>query len=112
VTSLHRINLYVLGAMLIAVAPLGRQALIGVALGGVIAIANLRMLERGVTRLLGGPAPNGLALRMLLHLRMGLLFALVAVVLLRTQIDPIAFTAGLSSVVPTVLWHGWRAREP
>jgi hypothetical protein len=112
VAALHRRNLYVLGAMLIAAAPFGPRTLMSLALGGVIAMANLRLLERGVTRLLGGPVPNGVALRLLLHLRMGLLFAMVAVVLLRTKVEPIPFSVGLSSVVPAVLWHGWRTREP
>jgi hypothetical protein len=112
VASLHGRNACVVSVLLLAAAPFGARALASVALGGAIAAVNLRLLERSVARLLGRAAqPSSLGLRLVLHVRMGLLFGVVAAALLSRRVDPIPFTVGMSSFVAAVLWHGWRSRE-
>jgi hypothetical protein len=109
--ALLRRHALVCAAFALASIPLGERTLIGVIAGCAIALVNLRGLERSVHRMLGGPqAPHPFVLRIFLHLRIGLLLALVAVVLLRGGVAPLAFTVGLSSIVPAVLWHGWKSR--
>jgi hypothetical protein len=110
-SRLRQRHMWVLCAVLLIALPFGQRALLSAALGGAISIVNLRLLEHSVQRLLGGPqGPQPLALRLLLHLRLVFLFGLIAAVLLRTRLEPLAFTAGLSSAVPAVLWHGWKTR--
>jgi hypothetical protein len=113
VASLQGRHACVVAVFLLAAAPFGSRVLISTAVGGALALINLRLLERSVSRLLGtsGAPPNGIALRLFLHLRLGLLFGLVAFVLRSGRVDAISFTVGLSSIVPAVLWHGWQSRE-
>lgn len=104
--SLHTKNALILGVFLAAAAPFGGSALAGVSIGGVIQVVNLRGLERSVSGMLRGAGSGGVALQALLGLRLLLLLGLVGVVLVTLPVPPIAFVAGLSSVVPAVLWHG------
>ena len=110
--ALLRRQLYVSLAMVALSLPLGAKSALAVGLGAVISLANLRLLVRSVVRMLQPGSPSGgLILRLFLHLRLVALFAIVALVLVRTELPPIEFTAGLSSVVPAALWHGWCCRE-
>lgn len=92
--------------------PFGVAVLQSVALGGALAAVNLRLLERSVVvPLCAAPSGGGILLRLFLHMRLGLLFAVLAAVLLSERVEPLPLTLGLSSAVPAVLWHGWRNRE-
>ncbi|MFQ5514371.1 MAG: ATP synthase subunit I [Myxococcota bacterium] len=107
--SVQTRNTLILMGVLLAALPFGRGALASAALGGVIQIVNLRALERSVRGMLA-LARHGQArgFRALLALRLVLVLGVVAVVLLTQPVVPLAFTAGLSTVVPAVLWHGLR----
>lgn len=110
--SLHLKNACVLAVFCVLALPFGASALQAVALGGALAAVNLRMLERGVVMpLCAAPTSDGIFLRLFLHMRLGLLFAVLAAVLLSERAEPLPLTLGLSSAVPAVLWHGWRNRE-
>jgi hypothetical protein len=111
VASLHLKNACVLAVFCLLAAPFGASVLKSVALGGMLAAVNLRLLERSVIAPLTAPDGGGIVLRLFLHMRMGLLFAVLAVVLLSERAEPLPLTLGLSSAVPAVLWHGWRNRE-
>ena len=109
---LSRRHLCVLALLVLGSLPFGQPAFSGVALGGLLSLINLRLLERSVANMLGAPGgPNGLAMRLFLHMRLLLLFGLVVFVLVRVKLPLIPFTIGLSSAVPSVLWHGWQTRE-
>ncbi len=101
--SLHTKNALILVLFLGAAAPFGWAALMSVAIGGGIQVVNLRGLERSVGGMLR--SAGGL-LQALFALRLLLLLALVGIVMATLPVQPLAFTLGLSTVVPAVLWHG------
>ncbi len=103
--SLHTKNALILVLFLGAAAPFGWAALMSVAIGGGIQVVNLRGLERSVGGMLRTSGVGGL-LQGLLALRLLLLLALVGIVMATLPVQPLAFTLGLSTVVPAVLWHG------
>ncbi len=109
--TLHAKHLLVLGIALCASIPYGWRAVASVGLGGGIQIVNLRVLERGVAAMFSASAQNrpaGLT-RVLFGLRWAAFLAVIALALLSLPLAPIAFAAGLSCVVPTVIWHGLSA---
>ena len=106
--TVHSRNAWVLALALLAASPFGWRVLASLLLGGGIQIVNLRGLERSVLWLTrtpdqGRPAAGA---RAFLRLRLGLLLGVVAAVLLAVPVEPFAFVAGLSTVVPAVIWHG------
>ena len=105
--SIHAKNLVVLLVALLAATLCGWNALASLALGGGIQIVNLRALERGVAAMLTRAAAGQTSgARALLSLRWLLTLGLVALTLLTLPVDPIAFSIGLSTLVPAVIWHG------
>ena len=106
--SIHAKNALSFAVLFAATLPLGRELSTAVAVGGVLQVFNLVLLERGVGWLLGTLAPSGGGLvRALISLRFGFLFGLWAVLLIAFRLDPIGFAVGFSSVVPAMLWHGF-----
>ena len=98
----------ILGLVLLVAWPFGWMAVVGVAVGGSIQIVNLWGLERSVWALLGLAREGlGFAGQLMLGLRFVMLLTAVAVILVRTPLEPVALLAGLSVSVPAVLWHGW-----
>ena len=113
-TSIHRKNALILGIALLGAAPFGWGAVASVALGGGIQVLNLRGLERGVQAMVGLAAGGQTgAARALVAVRWVLLLGAVALCLVALPVQPIAFSVGLSVIVPTVIWHGLEtARSP
>jgi hypothetical protein len=99
-------NALVLSGVVLAATPFGWRAAASVALGGVMQIINLGGLERSVAALVGLAVAGNAAGRALIAGRWLLFLGAVFVALLALPIEPLAFVAGLSTVVPTVLWHG------
>ncbi len=109
VASVQTRNAEVLALVLVGAIPFGWRAIASVAIGGSIQMVNLRLLERSVSGLIQDPDPaRGRAFRALLALRLVLTLGMVGVVLLSSPVEPLAFTLGLSTVVPAVIWHGLR----
>ncbi len=105
--SLHQKHACVLALAIAIAIPYGWRAAGSVALGGGMQIVNLRALERSVSAMLGLAASGrGAGIGALLQLRLLLLLAAVGVVLFATPVQPLAFGLGLTSLVPTVVWHG------
>ena len=109
VASVQTRNAEVLALVLLATIPLGWRAVASVAIGGSIQMVNLRLLERSVSGLIQDADPaRSRAFRALLALRLVLMLGMVGAVLLLSPVEPLAFTLGLSTVVPAVIWHGLR----
>jgi hypothetical protein len=109
--SLHAKHLLVLALAVAGAIPYGLHAVWSLAAGGGIQVVNLTVLERSVRALLGAGA-TAPAAQALLALRLLLLFAAVTFVLVATDVQPLAFLAGLLTVVPALLWHGLSAPAP
>lgn len=87
--------------------PLGSRIALGVALGGALQLVGLRLLERGVTWMLGlaGQGQGGVA-AVLVVLRLVGVLAAAALILVAFPVHPLAFAFGFSTAVPALLWHG------
>ena len=108
--SLRSASLQAKHAALLALAiagaiPYGTHAVWSLALAGGIQVLNLAVLERSVRLAVTehGSAP---AARVVLMLRLLILFAAVFLALRPLRADPIPFFVGLCLVVPATLWHG------
>ena len=97
----------VIALALVASMGLGARFAFSVALGGGMQIINLWWLERSV-RAWVARAQTGetRGVSRAAGLRLMLLLATVGVVLLWGPVEPVPFTIGLSTAVPTVIWHG------
>ena len=113
--SLHAKYTIVLALAFAGAIPYGCLAAWSLALGGGIQVLNLTALERSVRAVLfagrarGNAAPVAHAA---LLLRALLFFVAVTYVLVAVPVQPIAFLAGLLTIVPAVLWHGLAAPAP
>jgi ATP synthase I chain len=85
--------------------PYGCLAVWSLALAGGIQVLNLAVLERSVRLVVAenGSAP---AARVFFMLRLFLVFGAIAAALGLFGARPLPFVAGLSVVVPAVIWHG------
>ena len=111
--GLHGKHAVVLALAIAAAIPYGWRAAGSVAAGGGMQIVNLKALERSVAGMLGLAASGrALGATLLLQLRLVVLLLAVGVVLFATPVLPLAFVLGLSTAVPTVVWHGLTARWP
>jgi len=113
--SLHAKYLIVLALAFAVGFPYGCHAAWSLALGGGIQVLNLTALERSVRAALSAGRASGNAApvaQLALFLRALLFFVAVAFVLVAVPVQPIAFLAGLLTVVPAVLWHGLAASTP
>ncbi len=99
-------NALVLSGAVLVATPFGWRAVASVALGGVMQIINLGGLERSVAALVGLAVAGNAAGRALIAGRWLVFLGAVFVALLALPIEPLALLVGLSTVVPTVLWHG------
>ena len=109
--SLHAKHLLVLALAIAGAIPYGFHAVGSLAAGGGIQVLNLTVLERSVRALLGAGAAAPAA-QLLLALRLVLFFTAIAFVLFATDVQPLAFLAGLLVVVPALIWHGLTAPAP
>ena len=85
----------------------GTSALASAALGSGMQAVNLFWLERSVRGWLQQAAAGQSGMGQLAAVRLLALLGGVTVVLFWLPVDVIAFTVGISSAVPAVLWHGW-----
>jgi hypothetical protein len=110
--SLHARHACVAAALVGGAAMFGTSALAGVALGSGMQAVNLFWLERSVQGWLQQAAAGHSGVAQQAAVRLLALLASVAAVLFWVPVDTVAFTVGISSAVPAVLWHGWvRARQ-
>ncbi len=110
--SLHTRHACVAAALVGGAAMFGTSALASVALGSGMQAVNLFWLERSVQSWLQQAAACDSGAARLASVRLLALLAGVAAVLFSIPVDVVAFTVGISSAVPAVLWHGWvRARR-
>ena len=110
--SLHTRHACIAVALVGGAAMFGTSALASVALGSGMQAVNLFWLERSVQGWLQQAADGHAGVAQQAALRLIALLASVGAVLLWLPVDTIAFTVGISSAVPAVLWHGWvRARR-
>lgn len=110
--SLHTRHAYVAAALVGGAAMFGTSALASVALGSGMQAVNLFWLERSVQGWLQQAAAGHTGVAQQAAVRLIALLASVGCVLVWIPVDTIAFTVGISSAVPAVLWHGWaRARR-
>ena len=105
--SLHTRHACVAAALVGGAAMFGTSALAGVALGSGMQAVNLFWLERSVQGWLQQAAAGHTGVAQQAAVRLLALLASVGVVLLWVPVDTMAFTVGISSAVPAVLWHGW-----
>jgi hypothetical protein len=107
--SLHAKYSIVLALAFAGAISYGFHAAWSLALGGVIQVLNLAILERSVRAVLsagGGTGNLAPIAQLVLFLRTVLFFTAVIYVLTSTSVQPLAFLAGLLVIVPAVLWHG------
>ncbi len=95
-----------LALLLFAAAPLGSRALLSAALGGALEALNLFGLEWGVRSLTGPAGAGTAAVGLLVAARVLLVLVSLGAVMLLVPVDPLWFAIGLSSAVPSVIWHG------
>lgn len=110
VPSLHAIHLGLLAVALAGSIPYGWSATASLALGGGIQVLNLRALERSVRLMVASTVESGSRARVAAHaasgLRLLLLLALLAWVMVATPVAPLPFGIGLLLVVPALAWYG------
>ena len=108
--SLHAIHLGLLAVALAGSIPYGWSATASLALGGGIQVLNLRALERSVRLIVASTVETGSRARLAAHaasgLRLLLLLALLAWVMVATPVEPLPFAIGLLLVVPALGWYG------
>jgi hypothetical protein len=105
--SIHAKNALILALALLGAMPYGVPAVWSVALGGGIQVVNLKGLERAVAWLVSlAPRRPSALLQLVLAARFVAVLAAAGVALWMLPVEPIAFAAGLSTVVPAVIWHG------
>jgi hypothetical protein len=110
--SLHTRHACVAAALVGGAAMFGTGALASAALGSGMQAVNLFWLERSVEGWLRQSADGHAGVAGQAAVRLLALLASVGAVLLWIPVDIPAFTLGISSAVPAVLWHGWvRARR-
>jgi len=110
--SLHAKYLIVLALAIAGGIPYGCHAAGSLALGGGIQVLNLTALERSVRAVVSegrGAQRAAPIVQLALFLRTLLFFVAVIFVLAAVPVQPIAFLAGLLTVVPAVIWHGLTA---
>jgi hypothetical protein len=114
-SSIHGLHALLLAVAVAGAIPYGWHAAGSLALGGVIQVLNLRLLERSVRLIIGTSVEGGRGTGLVVHaaaaLRLLLFFAAVAWVLTQTRVEPLAFGAGLLLVLPALTWHTLR-RDP
>ncbi len=95
--SIHRLNL-ILAGIFIAIAALafGRAAVLGVAVGALLACANFWGIHQLVRISMAAHGRGRAALQLLIVLKMGALIFLVFLALRHLDMSPAAFAVGLS----------------
>ncbi len=110
--SLHTRHACVAAALVGGAAMFGTSAAASAALGSGMQAVNLFWLERSVQGWLQQAAAGQSGVGPLAAARLLALLGGVAAVLFWMPVEILAFTVGISSAVPAVLWHGWvRARR-
>jgi hypothetical protein len=104
--SLHAKHTVVALVLIGAAAWFGKSAWTSAALGSGMQAVNLFWLERSVQGWLQGAASGQGGVAQRAALRLMALLAGVAAVLFWLPVELVAFTVGISSAVPAVLWHG------
>ncbi|MCE2390307.1 MAG: ATP synthase subunit I [Proteobacteria bacterium] len=105
--SLHAKHALLVGLAFGGAIAYGLHAAASLLAGGGIQVLNLKVLERGVRRLVGpaGPASGALGVG-LNSLRFVLFIGLVLGVAMQTPVRHGAFAVGLLLVVPALIWQG------
>lgn len=108
--TLHGAHFALLAVALAGSIPYGWSATASLALGGGIQALNLRALERSVRLMVAATVETGSRARLAAHaasgLRLLLLFALLAWVMVASPVSPVPFAIGLLLVVPALAWFG------
>ena len=79
---------------------------LGAAAGVAVGLGNLYVIIRLVRRLVSGGGPGRGRLIALFLLKTLGLFAIIGLILLKTDANGIAFAAGLTAVVLALIWEG------
>jgi hypothetical protein len=102
-TAIARLTWFILGLGLVVTAVvyvwLGRAAAQSAAVGAVVALCNWYLLRVIVARVVSGNMRSQAKFSLLLVAKMGALMGLVLVLIRSGLVQPVAFTAGLSSLV-------------
>lgn len=105
--GLHAKHALLVGLAFGGAIPYGLHAAASLLAGGGVQVLNLKVLERGVRRLVGLEGSASGAPGVLLNsLRLALFAGLVLWVATRTPVEPRAFASGLLLIVPALLWQG------
>ena len=83
----------------------------GAAAGAVVGLGNLYVIIRLVRRFIAGGGPGQGRLIILFLLKTVGLFAIIGLILLKTDANGLAFAAGLTAVVVALVWEGLMGSE-
>ncbi len=115
-SSIHAVHALLVAVAIAGAIPYGWHTAGSLALGGVIQVLNLRLLERSVRLMIGTSVEAGTRAGLVVHgaaaLRLLLFFAVIAWVLTQTRVEPLAFGTGLLLVLPALSWHALRTPIP